>query len=167
MSNSNAVEILKSAILLEMRGETFYKTVAENAQDNDVKEFFNLMAEEELTHINILSAQLKEVASGGNFKTGGFSSSQSSKIASNVLTKSVTDKLTAASFEAAAIGAAISMEFAAVKLYSQRAKETKNTEEKALYVWLAKWEQTHLDELSEMDTNLKEEIWNDNNFWPY
>ena len=39
--------------------------------------------------------------------------------------------------------------------------------EKALYKWLAEWEEQHLYFLSEIDKELREQIWNDSNFWPF
>jgi len=84
-----------------------------------------------------------------------------------VLNKPIKDKINAASFEAAAIGAAISMEERAVKIYSDRAKSATDPEEKNLYEWLSEWEGEHLTQLLEIDRTLTENIWHDNNFWPF
>ena len=62
MSVDKTVEILKNAILLEKRGQAFYAKVAEQASSEAVKQFFSLMAEEELTHVSILSEQFKNLA---------------------------------------------------------------------------------------------------------
>ena len=43
MSESNTLEILKSALLLEIRGKAFYKKAAENAEKQIVKDFFEKM----------------------------------------------------------------------------------------------------------------------------
>ena len=47
MSASQALNILKEAILLERRGKAFYNKVAEQAADPSVKEFFEIMAKED------------------------------------------------------------------------------------------------------------------------
>ena len=57
MSADKTVEILKQAILLEKRGQAFYSQVAQQASGSAVKQFFNLMAEEEVKHVEILSNQ--------------------------------------------------------------------------------------------------------------
>ena len=40
MKNERTLEILKTAILLERKGKAFYSHVANQANDADVKEFF-------------------------------------------------------------------------------------------------------------------------------
>ncbi|MCK7507656.1 MAG: hypothetical protein MZV70_28840 [Desulfobacterales bacterium] len=57
--------------------------------------------------------------------------------------------MSAADFEAAAVAAAMSMEKNAIEIYSRRAAEAQDPDEKALYDWLAKWETAHLDFLAE------------------
>ena len=51
--------------------------------------------------------------------------------------------------------------------YSQRAEAAVDAEEQALYRWLADWEKTHLDYLAQIDRELTEEIWFDNQFWRF
>lgn len=167
MTDNKIVEILKSALLLEKRGEAFYGQMAASSSDDDVKAFFQLMADEEAVHVDILTKHLKEYGVSGKFVSGGYITDEMSKVSESVLTKNIKNKISGAGFEAAAIGAAIGMEHNAIKLYSQRAKETDNKDEKELYEWLTKWETVHLNELVVIDNDLKENIWADNNFWPY
>ena len=58
-------------------------------------------------------------------------------------------------------------EESAVKLYSSRADEAKDPEEKKIYSWLANWERQHSKILLEIDKALVETIWLDNKFWPF
>ncbi|MBU1534720.1 ferritin family protein [Myxococcota bacterium] len=167
MTSEKAIEVLKSAILLEMRGENFYRTVADQAADADVKEFFTLMATEEENHKEILSSQLRELTVGRSFLVNPSVMGGSSKVSDGVLSAKVKSRIGAAGFEAAAISAAMAMEQAAVALYGGRAAETLDPQEKELYQWLTRWEQTHLHELSEMDSAIRESVWNDAGFWPY
>jgi rubrerythrin len=44
MQNERALEILKTAILLERRGKAFYTTVAETTTIPEAKEVFSIMA---------------------------------------------------------------------------------------------------------------------------
>src|SRR4030042_1706334 len=73
----------------------------------------------------------------------------------------------AASFEAAAISAAIDMENKAVALYSQRAGQAADPAERDLYQWLADWERGHQRFLARINQELLEEIWQDSGFWPF
>jgi rubrerythrin len=167
MSADKTVEILKQAILLEKRGQAFYSQVAQQASGNAVKQFFNFMAEEEVKHVKVLSDQFKAYQNNKSFTPEDVNDDHSAGVASNVLTQELKNEISAADYEAAAISAAMSMEENAIKLYSERAEDAVDPNEKALYGWLAKWEMQHLKFLSEIDKELKEEIWNDNSFWPF
>lgn len=167
MSEDKAVEILKNAILLEKRGKAFYSQVAQHTSGKAVKQFFEMMADEEVKHIKILSDQFKAYQDKKKFDPGDFNDDHSIGIASNVLTEDLKAEITAADYEAAAISAAMSMEERAIEIYSARAEEAEDSNEKALYEWLARWETQHLKFLSDIDRELKEQIWNDNSFWPF
>ncbi|MBW2412257.1 MAG: ferritin family protein [Deltaproteobacteria bacterium] len=167
MSADSTIEILKQAILLEKRGHAFYSQVAGQASGKAVKQFFEMMAEEEVKHVNILSDQFKAYKSNSQFTPEAINDDHSDDVATRVLTGEMKKEISAADYEAAAISAAMSMEENAIKLYSGRAQQAEDPNEKALYDWLAKWEMQHLRFLSEIDKELKEAIWNDNTFWPF
>ena len=167
MSDDKTVEILKQAILLEKRGQAFYSQVARQASGKAVKQFFGMMAEEEVKHVQILSNQFKAYQNTNKFNHDDINADHSANISSNVLTQELKKEISAADYEAAAISAAMGMEENAIKLYSTRAENAEDPAEKALYDWLAKWEMQHLKFLSDIDKELKEEIWNDASFWPF
>jgi rubrerythrin len=167
MSEDRTTEILKNAILLEKRGHAFYSKIAQQASGEAVKKFFQLMAEEEVNHVKILSEQFKSYRSSKKFRPGGYSEHGEFKTATDILTKDLKRQIAAADFEAAAIAAAMSMEKNAIQVYSGRASETQDPDEKALYQWLADWEGEHLSFLSKIDRAITEEIWHDNHFWPF
>ncbi len=76
-------------------------------------------------------------------------------------------QIAAAGFEAAAISAAIDMESKAIELYSESSENADDINEKKLFKWLADWEKGHYKLLFDLDRDLKERIWNDNQFWPF
>ena len=167
MSEDRTVEILKNAILLEKRGKAFYQKVAEQASGKAVKAFFETMADEEVKHVKILADQYKAYQQNQEFAPGDYTKDHSDSITSRVITTELKEEISAADYEAAAISAAMSMEKNAINLYKNRASETDDPNEKALYKWLAEWEEQHLYFLSEIDKELREQIWNDNSFWPF
>jgi rubrerythrin len=167
MSEDRTVEILKNAILLEKRGKSFYQKVAEQASGKAVKSFFEMMADEEVKHVKILADQYKAYQQNQQFNPGDYSQKHGEQLAAKVITAEFKKEISAADYEAAAISAAMSMEKNAITLYEDRAAEADDSNEKALYKWLAEWEMQHLHFLSEIDKELREEIWNDNNFWPF
>jgi rubrerythrin len=167
MSEDRTTEILKNAILLEKRGHAFYSKVAQQATGEAVKKFFNLMAEEEVNHVKILSEQFTSYRAGKKFKSGAYADQGEFETAADILTQDLKRQISAADYEAAAIAAAMSMEKNAIRVYSSRAAETQDPDEKALYDWLAQWETRHLNFLAKIDKELTEEIWHDSHFWPF
>ena len=165
MTENSALDILKHAILLEKRGESFYQTAADQSTNSDVKAFFETMATEEVQHVKILSGQFKAFKDTGKFKPAD--TLEMGTISQNILTPEVKARIAAADFEAAAISAAMLMEERAISLYAKRGNEAQDPEEKKLYQWLADWEKEHLTFLAAIDAELKERIWNDSGFWPF
>ena len=166
MSTANPLDILKSALLLEIRGQAFYKKAAQQAESQAVKDFFETMAAEEVRHVQILSDQYKAVKAKGQFIAPSIEGTPT-EVAENVLADSLKTRISAAGFESAAISAAMGMEERAIKLYAQRAAEADDPEEQRLYKWLAEWEGKHLEYLARIDREVTEAIWNDNSFWPF
>ena len=167
MGEDQTTDILKKAILLEKKGKTFYEKVAQQTPAAVVKRFFEMMANEENNHIRILSEQYKAYQDNKEFKSTEFDELHESDIAALVISKEIKSEISAADYEAAAISAAMSMEENAIKLYSDRAAAATDPNEKALYDWLAKWETQHLNFLADIDRELTESIWHDQNFWPF
>ncbi len=165
MSKENVLEIIKGAILLERKGKSFYANTASQTKSNAVSEFFKNMAFEEDKHIEILSEQYKSLLKDGNFIAVKYPQ-EAKEISVSVLTKQIMKEITAASYEAAAISAAMALEDKAVKYYSEYASSADNPMEKELLEWLANWEKTHLQLLVDIDKELQVSVWHDNNFWP-
>jgi rubrerythrin len=167
MTDDSTTIVLKNAILLERRGKAFYKKAAENSSNAAIKEFFEMMCDEEARHIEILAERFKEYRETQRFSPAAYNDKHASNTDTKILTQKILQNISAAEFEAAAISAAIAMEERAVKIYAQRAEETTDPNEKALYVWLTDWEKDHLNTLITIDRELTETVWNDNNFWPF
>lgn len=165
MENSKTAEILKLAILMEMRGQTFYKQVANQTKSAEVKKIFELMAKEEHIHEKFLSEHYREYQKNNKLNEIDLPSSEG--FANIILNEKLKKEISAASYEAAAISAAIDMENNAIKIYSERANLATDKNEKNLFLWLANWEKTHHEILLQIDNELKESIWYDNQFWPF
>ena len=167
MAEDKTTQILKNAILLEKKGQAFYQKVAQQTSGRAVKRFFEMLADEEENHIQTLAEQFKTYQTQNKFDPHLFGNDQPSDIATAVLSQEIKAEISAADYEAAAISAAMAMEKNAIKLYSGRAAETVDPAEKKLYQWLADWENRHLSFLADIDRELTENIWYDQNFWPF
>ncbi len=166
-ATNSAINILKTAILLERRGKAFYTQVARQSESKSAKKIFEMMAEEENAHIEFLSKQFVHYEKNNAFIQLDEHQEDDDTDAVMILTEGIKKEISAASFEAAAISAAIDFENNAIKVYSDRAEEATDANEKAMYTMLAEWEKGHHHLLHKLNEDLKEQIWNDNNFWPF
>lgn len=167
MKNTKLIDIIKSAILLEIRGEAFYRKVADSSENPGIKHIFDIMAREEVLHAAFLRKKYAELSGGNKVTLSDLPAEPEDSASKYVLSGSMKDQIAAAGFEAAAISAAIDMESKAIKLYSESSENATDTAEKQLFKWLADWERGHYELLFELDRDLKERIWNDNQFWPF
>lgn len=163
----SAVDILKEAILLERRGKAFYTTAARQTQSEAARKIFEMMAAEEEEHINFLSKQFAYYDQHKAFKKIDESPDADEATVMAILTEEIKKQVTAAGFEAAAISAAMDFETRAVQIYSERAESATDENEKEMYQMLADWEKGHHFWLHKINEDLKEQIWYDNNFWPF
>lgn len=158
------VDILKEAILLEQRGQTYYRAAAGHARNSNTKRIFELMEQEEKEHEEALARQLTAMLN--NRPIPVLDKAPEESAVHRVLNGEIRRELTAADIEAAAISVAIAMEEKAVRFYQQAAVHAVREENRKLYLQLEKWEQQHLDELVDFDEELKGRIWEDQHFWP-
>jgi len=167
MEDTKALEVLKSAILLEKRGKAFYEKMAEQTTSAEARKIFTTMAEEEKAHVEFLSVQFVNFFKEGKFLKPDTGFNQTEDISHEVMNPELIKQISAASLEAAAISAAMDFETRAVELYSKRAAEADDPNEKEMYRWLADWESGHHKILYDLNEALKETIWYDNQFWPF
>jgi len=167
MTQANTLEILKQAIMLEKRGHAFYHKVAQQAEDETVHSFFESMAQEELSHVKVLTAQFRAYNNKGVFDSETFDKNEETQITLSILDSGIKEKISAAGFEAAAISAAIAMEQRSIDIYYQQSEKATDPEEKKIYIWLSNWERVHLKILMALDRALLDDVWSDNSFWPF
>lgn len=167
MENQKALEILKNAILMETKGQAFYKHVADQTSSPDVKNVFNIMAEEEKMHAEFLSKQYISLKNDGAAHLIDLPKEGENNVVNMILSPEVKNQISGAGYEAAAISASIDMENGAVKVYTDFANQAADPNIRELFLWLADWEKGHVKILNQLDNELKEKIWFDNNFWPF
>ncbi len=167
MDNEKALEIIKSAVLMEIRGQAFYKNVVEQTKSDDIKNIFNIMADEEKLHAEFLSRQYTNLKHGNASEALALPDESAENLINQILSPEIKNQISGAGFEAAAISASIDMENKAVEIYTNFANSTDQPEVKKMFLWLANWEKGHVKILSELDKELREKIWFDSNFWPF
>jgi len=160
------LDILKNAILMERRGKAFYEQVATDTKIDAVRNIFFFMAKEEQTHIEQLSEQYIYFKQHNTYLVKTFPSEDVGFV-EKIMTKDIKKQINAAGFEAAAISAAIDFETKAIDVYTQAALDAADPAQRSIFHWLAEWEKGHHKILHQLNEELKEEIWYDNNFWPF
>jgi rubrerythrin len=165
--SKSTVDILKEAILLERRGKAFYMTAARQTESTAAKKIFEMMAAEEDEHITFLSRQFAYYEKNKEFmKVDDVADTDESTVMA-ILSEEIKTQVNAAGYEAAAISAAMDFETRAVQIYSDRASSATDANEKEMYQMLADWEKGHHFWLHKINEDLREQIWYDNNFWPF
>lgn len=167
MENPKALEIIKSAILMEIRGQAFYNNVVEQTKSDDIRNIFNIMADEEKLHADYLSKQYTSIKQSGKPNQQVLPDASAENLVNLILSPEIKNQISGAGYEAAAISASIDMENKAVEIYTDFATKSEEPEIKELFLWLANWEKGHVKILNEIDKELREKIWYDNNFWPF
>jgi rubrerythrin len=165
MPDEKLLDILKGAILLEHRGKSLYESVAQKTEITPVKELFEMLVDEELKHIKILNEQFTLVTKGKDLDVSGLEADEGTP-AKAVLSEKIVKEISAAGYEAAVIAAALEFEKNAVKYYGDKGAAASSPGEKSLFNWLVKWETGHMTMLAQIDNEIKEQVWYDNNFWP-
>lgn len=165
---NQVTDILKQAIIMENRGKSMYEMVAAQTPSEEVKNIFKTMADEEQMHIEFLSKQFAHYKKNQTFDANQLEEAATEDaIANSILTEKIKKDISGAGFEAAAISAAIDMENKSIEVYEKRAQESEDDNEKELYQFLADWEKGHHKLLLDLNKQLTEKVWYDNNFWPF
>ncbi len=167
MQENKTLDIIKGAMLLEYRGKALYESAAQTTKVDAVKELFEFLVKEEETHIDILKDQFTRVHKKEGFDVEYTAQADlKAQSSSKILSDKIVNGISGAGYEAAVISAALEFEKNAVKYYSDHSAQAGSEEEKKLYDWLAEWEKGHMTMLAELDNEIKEQIWYDNQFWP-
>ena len=165
MTEDKTLDIVKNAILLEHKGKALYESVVATTKFEAVKELFSMLMHEEENHIKVLNEQYSRLSKGEDYDVSGLENFHAAA-AHEVLNKTIVENISGAGYEAAVISAALEFEKNAVRYYSQQASQAASEEERKLYLWLSDWEKTHMLMLAQIDNEVKEKIWFDNQFWP-
>ncbi|MBN1223544.1 MAG: ferritin family protein [Candidatus Aminicenantes bacterium] len=165
MAANKRIDIIKGAILLELKGKALYESVTKTAKVEGVRELFDMLVKEEEKHIRILNKQYSNLQKGEGIDSSELEK-EDATVEAAVLSDDIVKGIFGAGYEAAVISAALEFEKNAVAYYSENAEQAESQDEEKLYKWLTEWEKTHMMMLARLDSEIKEQIWYDNQFWP-
>ena len=164
----NIAEGLKAAIEAEQNGYHFYMMAARSTEDEQGREVFEQLANEELDHVSYLKQQHRSLMEKGVFDPEATMGRRTDLSGDSPI---FSDKLKAraadAHFEMSALSIGMNLELNAVKFYKGRADASDDPGVKTFFQELADWESGHYEALSRQSELLKEDYWNANGFAPY
>ncbi len=158
-------DVLKGAMLLERRGKAFYEKAARDAERESVRDLFQFLAEEEERHLRALTRAFSQLRESGSIQA--HSPGDPGKIAGSILTERIKEEISAASYDSAAIYAAMGFEERAMAYYAREAERAQDEEVRRFLLWLSDWERKHLELLMGIDEELRRKAWEDQSFWPF
>jgi rubrerythrin len=160
-------EGLAKAMQAENEGRHFYLMAAQNTQDDQGKQVFMQLADEELDHFNFLKTQYKAILETG--KVDPSAKLPGKKFAGDhpIFSEALKGRIGGAHYEMTALSVGVQLELSAVTFYKGEANAFEDPVVKAFYNDLAEWEQGHLDALRSQAEDLREDYWDKGGFSPF
>ena len=160
------MEVVKEALLAEVKGHQLYSHAANATTDPAVKGIFDSLAKDEEAHIAILKDQITSLFAGGKLDIGVVSSMEVGAGSHAIIDDAFKRSLKKGTFEMAAIGIGCDLEKRAIAYYSEHAEKTNDPDLKQLFTWLTEWEKGHLSQLLDLEKFYKDAFWAEQGFMP-
>jgi rubrerythrin len=157
---SQLLKVLKEAIKAESDGYYFYQMAGEKSKDQNAKEIFRSLAQDELDHGSVLKGLYQAIMKKSEFKFDRRRHARrESKTGSpkTIFSAKFRNRIKQNNFALSAIRIAQMLEKDAISFYSQHAKKSKHPELKSLFNFLAEWETDHLWALVKQESILERE----------
>ncbi|MFW5711964.1 MAG: ferritin-like domain-containing protein [Spirochaetia bacterium] len=142
-------QAFETAIKGEMEGRELYKAAAEKTDDQKAKDVFQMLADEEQSHLDTLVKLANEYQEGKDVSIPELPKPTSFEDAeSPIFTREFKDKVTDKHFEMATLSIGIKLELESEKFYKEMAQSADQPKLKEFFNYLADWEKGHYDYLN-------------------
>ena len=165
MNKEKRLEILRNAMEIELNGIELYRTAAEKTDDEQAKEMFKFLADEEVKHFEALKKMYEEVNSGK--KTEVKLPSQGKPKFGKIFSEKFMENLKGKNYEYSVLTTGLLLEQNSQEFYKKQKELAEDEEEKKLFEKLEKWEFGHYQMLLDEYNSMKLKFWEDNNFQPF
>ena len=167
-NNERILKGLKQAMQAEADGHNFYKMAANNTNDEEGKEVFLQLAQDEVEHFIFLKAQYDSIIETGkvdmNVKLGKPSTEANE---SPIFSEGFKSRLNEAHLEMSALSIGAQLELSAVQFYQKEAEVIDDPAVKQFYTELAEWEKGHHRRLIKQQQELQDDYWDAAGFQPF
>ncbi len=159
------LKILQDALGIELNGIELYKMAAKNTADEQAKDFFIYLSNEEKEHFSILKKWYIDISTGKSpeVKLEEMKEPANKHIFSDEFKKNLKGK----NFEFSVMQTGMLLEKNSMEFYHKQRKEAETDEERELFKTLEEWEAKHYQLLLKEYNDLKIEFWEKNNFSPF
>ena len=166
MQKTTMMEVVKEALLAEVKGYQLYSHAADKTDDPAVEAIFRSLANDEEKHVEILKAQAKSLFDTGSLDLGVVSTTELGGGSHAIIDDDFKRSLKKGTFEMAAIGIGCDLEKKAIAYYAENAVKVDDPKLKELFTWLSKWEEEHLSQLLDLEKLYQDAHWADQGFMP-
>ncbi|MEJ5376165.1 MAG: ferritin family protein [bacterium] len=166
ISQRAQLDAVKRAIMLEIHGLRFYEVAAQRCTNEVARELFKDLAQDEVRHRQELQRQFKHLLKGEKAEFTGEAPHKDLRFKDPVIGPDLKQRVEETWFDSAALSIGIMLEKKAMDYYRKRQLASTDKAVKELFGWLAEWEKAHLDRLMALERAMREEIWNEAQFWP-
>ncbi len=160
------LEAVKTAIITELRGLEIYRAAAEKATDPAAKQMFLALAEEEKEHKEFLEKNFRSLLASGEWSVPATPENLGGLDHPPIITPEFLQRVKGGDFEMAIVSAGVELERAAIEYYAKQAKESPDEETRKVFEFLSKWEESHLRQLDELQSHLRDQYFADRGFSP-
>lgn len=156
------------AMRAEAEGHHFYLMAAQTTTDEQGRQVFEQLAEEELAHLEFLKKQHGALLATGRPDTSAKLGARRQLAGSSpIFSPAIRDRVGEAHFEMTALSVGMQLELTAEKFYRSQAEEASDDAVRAFFNELADWEAGHYEALSNQQETLKEDYWAQSGFAPF
>ncbi|SHJ17850.1 Rubrerythrin [Dethiosulfatibacter aminovorans DSM 17477] len=155
--------IIKQAILNEIEGCEFYKMAEKQADNEEAKESFLILASEEMKHAEYLKELFDKMEKDDeDLKLAYLLEPPSPHIFD--WTK---NKFKRSAMNVSIYGMAVNLEKESVEFYEDARDKTENSEARKLFDILVKWEKVHLEQFLKAYETSMDEWWKEQGYEPF
>ena len=166
MNKEKILAGLKESILTEQTGRSFYDVAAQNTADEQGRETFRMLAQEEENHLAFLARNYAHLLAGEPVEPLEAGPSLLDG-PSPVFSPALKARIAEAHWEMTALSVGLQLEQATIERYRRLAEEAGPGPVADFYKSLARWEETHAAALKRQSEYLLESYWASARFAPF
>ena len=162
----SAIDAVRTAIIIEIKGLELYNTAASKAEDPDARRMFEMLAEEERRHRAYLESHYESLIKSGEWAAGTFKPVEEEQVEEFIIDDAFRRSLSRGTFEIAVVSIAVDLEAKAVAFYKEVAETAEDPETRRVFQHLVKWEEGHHAQFLSIEKELRDGYFSDLGFSP-